>query len=40
MPAVLTYDGLSFYVDEALVDKAREKNTVIFKLSPHTTHVF
>jgi len=39
MLAVLIYDGLSSYVDVALVDKIRKKNTVIFKLPPHTSHV-
>ena len=39
MPAVLIYDGLISYVDVALVDKVRKKNTVIFKLPPHTSHV-
>jgi len=39
MPAVLIYDGVMSYVDVALVDKVRKKNTVIFKLPPHTSHV-
>jgi hypothetical protein len=39
MPAVLIYVGLSYYIDVALVDNAREKNTVIFKSPTHTSHV-
>lgn len=38
-PAVLIYDGLSSYVDIALADKVRKKNTIIFKLPPQTSHV-
>jgi hypothetical protein len=39
MPAVLIYDGLISYIDAALVDRVRKKNTVIFKLPPHISHV-
>ena len=39
MPDVLIYYGLSSYVGVALVDKLRKKNTIIFKLPPHTSHV-